>query len=310
MSSDDCKKFIDSVCGTYSLKENDKWKRIKKYKDGESTLRDFQNTNGDILIISEDKNGQLSVHSVEKNIELPTELKATLTKEKLFLEMFKLGVDINRNNPKFLKTEGTDLTEESGVSEESLLKYLNKNDDSLIKKEVSKIKIKSSLKAGDELNYIHEIIATIDVHTYGGNGYAKPNFVADIEPEEIDVLYDKENVYGYYQENGGISYFLLECGGDWECAVMFYIYWSEKEQRLKSFFPKGDGNIYNVEAKSAYGSEMDALNLSYSDPEYRKLQDKYETMFEEIYQNQDKHYKKAREIGFKQFKEHLVKENA
>lgn len=66
MNSDDYKKFIESVCAVYGFQQNDKWKRVSKYKDSHMTFRDFQNSNGDILVISEAKNGMLNIHDIKR----------------------------------------------------------------------------------------------------------------------------------------------------------------------------------------------------------------------------------------------------
>ncbi len=42
MSTDDCKDLINSVSQNYFLYANDKWKRVKKYKKNNLTLRDFK----------------------------------------------------------------------------------------------------------------------------------------------------------------------------------------------------------------------------------------------------------------------------
>ncbi len=60
------------------------------------------------------------------------------------------------------------------------------------------------------------------------------------------VDYDHENCGFYYREEDGISYILKEVGGGLETLVMSYIYWSEKEQRVKRLFLTGDGNTYNT----------------------------------------------------------------
>ena len=103
-----------------------------------------------------------------------------------------------------------------------------------------------------------------------------------------------------YVEKEDISYFMLECGGDWESPVFFFVYWSEKNNRLKGFFPKGDGNVYSVELNTAYGSEQES-------PKYNENKaEKYEKQCEYVQDNFEHIYKKAKEKEFQQFKDFLI----
>lgn len=297
MSTDDCKKFIESICVENALKQNDKWKRVKKYKEGDLTLRDFQNTNGDVLVISETKDGSLAVYEVKKNIDLSPKLKATLNKENSLIGLFTSTIDGCKGNIDFKNGFYTDKRN-GGIAIEALEAYQNRKDDSLIRAEIKTSKIVT----GDEIYCGYSAVQELEEYSEG------INFVSELSPEKIGVLYDKENVIFTYEEKEGISYFLMQCGGDWEMTVMFYVYWSEKHKRLKGFFPVGDGNVYNQETKTAYGSEMENCDLDFDDPKYEKLEEKYGALIEKIDRNQSKHYEKAQEIGFKQFKEYLAKE--
>ncbi len=307
MSTDDCKNFIESIAEENNLKKKDKWKRVKKYKEGELVLRDFENSTGDVLVIAENKNGKLSLHSLNKETQLPQEIKASLGKEKLLTEFFKLIVNVHRKDHSF-KTDIFDSycyytkLDGGGISPEALVAYLDNDDQSLIEKEVKNIKNKTEIYPGHTLIYQLEDFDDRLSNIMGNN------FVSDTHPDKVGILYDKENCYMYLEEKEGISYLKMECGGDWENPVMAFIYWSEKENRLKGFFPKGDGNIYNQETATAYGSEFEKIDMSYDDPRRDKLELKYENMMVEIEENADKYYPKAEKIGFKQLKEYILKE--
>ena len=306
MSTDDCKNFIESVCESNGFTKKDKWKRVKKYKEGNLVLRDFQNSNGDTLIISETHDGTLALHQVKKNIALTEGMRSHLTTEKLLVELTKLWIDCQRSDNDVvneLKSGDTGF-KNYGFSTDALMAYLEEQDDSLLIEQVKNHK----LKPNSELDETYCIVSTIDQTTFGGSGYDEPNFVDDIAPNTIGVLYDKENVNTYLKVNEGISYLHMECGGDWEFPLIFYVYWSETEGRLKGFFPTGEGNVYNTEAKTAYGSEMEKVRIPYNSPEYDKLEEKYEAMREKFEENSDKFYEKAKIIGFKQLKEEIFTE--
>lgn len=71
ISTQDCKDFIGSISGYINSNPNDTWKRIKKYKEGDMVLRDFENQEGRKLTIAEEDSSlfiyQLSspiIHSV------------------------------------------------------------------------------------------------------------------------------------------------------------------------------------------------------------------------------------------------------
>lgn len=53
ISTQDCKDFIESISYYIQASPDDKWKRIKKYKDGDTVLRDFENQDGRQLTIAE-----------------------------------------------------------------------------------------------------------------------------------------------------------------------------------------------------------------------------------------------------------------
>lgn len=63
ISTQNCKDFISSISNIINADATDKWKRIKKYKEGSLILRDFQNQNGRILTVAEIQ-GKLSLYSL------------------------------------------------------------------------------------------------------------------------------------------------------------------------------------------------------------------------------------------------------
>lgn len=303
MSSDDCKNFIESLCDEHALKHNDKWKRVKKHKEGDLVLRDFENKSGDTIVIAENKAGELSLYCISKDASLPEDLKATLGKEKLLLELFKLSVQVYSETleEELQKSHNYFTRDEGGVSEAALLAYFHDKDESLLKKDISQFKINKR----NEIALGHNIIYALEDDDYY---VPEENFIIDTHPDKVGILYDKENADIYLHKTEDISYFIMHCGGDWECSVMSFIYWSEKDQRLKGFFPTGDGNVYNQETDTAYGSEFEKLNIHYGDPQYNILEEKFDNIRQDIDENFDKYYGKAEKIAFKQFKEHLLAE--
>lgn len=61
ITAEDCKKFITQN-GKSPKHSNDKWKIIYKYKEGNLILRDFSNSDGDILTVCEDEFQNLSFY--------------------------------------------------------------------------------------------------------------------------------------------------------------------------------------------------------------------------------------------------------
>ena len=63
ISTQDCKDFISSITTIIQADDSDTWKRVKKYKKEELTLRDFENQDGRRLTISE-KQGKLFLYDL------------------------------------------------------------------------------------------------------------------------------------------------------------------------------------------------------------------------------------------------------
>lgn len=239
MTTANCKSLIKSVSNQYLLDKKDKWKRTRKYKENELILREFQNTSGDTVVVSESKNGIFSLFNIELvNTTLSTKAIAFLNKKILLKELS----DLNK-------------------------KYLGYEED------FSDVQQNISISNG------HEIIRKLRY---------QDSFVE--EALSVGVSFDMENKELYYCEHDNISYLQLECGGDSELPIIAYAYWSEKHKCIKGFFPCGEGNVYNIETNTAYGSE----NAQDED-----LESRYEEMAENV------NYDNAHRIGFEQLLKHI-----
>jgi hypothetical protein len=294
MSTDDCKQFIDSIAEQNGFSKKEKWKRVRKYKENNKSYREFQNSNGDTIIIAEDATGKLSLVNIKKSSVLSEQIKKTLNKTKLYVELFKLYGNLfiteKRNN--FLEVDDEYFTK-------AFNKFKEDGDESLLEQYAQNY-VPRYNEVDEACNIVRELEEDEWSYERKGKFSTNANFVADTMPKKVGVIYDKENICISYQEKEGISYFRMECGGDWECAVMSFIYWSEKEQRLKGFFPKGDGNVYNTLTNTAYGSENDS-DLFDEDKE-----EEYQEQMEKIDQNYDKYSTKAEEKGFQQLKDYIL----
>jgi hypothetical protein len=236
MSTDDCKQFIASMAEPYLLNVNDKWKRVRKYKDNGLVLREFKSTSGDVLVMSESADSVLGVYSLEL-VTSPLSAKAMsyLSKDKLLEEL---------NN----------LSEEySGKSEELEIN-----------------------PRSNELNCSYE-------------------FISQLIDDKLatDVTFDLENTEITHHHKDDISYFQLEAGGDWEYPIIAFFYWSERNKSIQGFFPLGEGNTYNIETNTAYGSE---------DSSDDDLTERYETIMNELDGDS------AARVGFEQFKQHVERD--
>lgn len=309
MTSNDCKQYIVSISVENGFNLNDKWKRIKKYKENELIIREFENNSGDIISISEDKSVKLSLHSIVKNKIISNELINTLTKEKLLTEFFKIGIDYRKEDSDYstdkefiedLEDAWWTDKENGGISKNAIEEYIFNKNDSLMLADFKSIEY----KLDNEIYVGNSIIKNL---TYTKKS---PDFINDFSPEKTGIKYDKENVSVICRQNDGMSFLVVECGGDWECPIIAFVYWSEKDNKLKGFFPINDGNVYNTITKTAYGSEDDSEFTFQSEEDYEKQMDKFELEKEKIEDNSDKIYDKAEKNGIKQFKDFLMIEES
>lgn len=97
-----------------------------------------------------------------------------------------------------------------------------------------------------------------------------------IEKDLSKVIFDHENFemepeedgwpakvfVGLYTLENGLTYLGACAGGDWEVPVYYIIYWDGKS--LRAYIPK-EGNTYNQETKTAFGSEEERDYEKYKD---------------------------------------------
>lgn len=299
MSSDDCKDLLQQLALENSWPLDSKWKRKSKYKDGEVSIREFENQYGHKAVVAQE-NGSIYLLSSKVNSiqDLPDSLKKTLTHENLFKGLIKELL----TNKDFTDLAGNYQSDEKfneAIYELAETSSWNKMEKALKKYDYT---VNSSR---DNYGLTQTVMLSIYMSSYAQD-LAK-NFFDDISPDAVGVNYDLENVYAYFKSVEGLEFATVEMGGDWETPVYAIIYWSEKDQKVKGFFPKEKGNIYNVVENTAYGSDME--NYHYNQPSkeaYQALQQKYESMRDKIEEDSEKHYKKALKEGVKQWKEHLL----
>lgn len=234
MSTEDCKQLIESVAEQYLLHKNDKWKRTRKYKENDLTLRDFKGISGDVVVICESEDETIGLYNIELVNDGFSDVAMTcLNKDTLVKELTRLSQE-----------------------------YLQKD---------------FTLTQNDEVYHAFFLIREMD---------HEDTFVSEALPRTIN--FDTENIEMYYGQKEDISYLRINAGGDWEQPIQAFVYWSERDKRLKGFFPCGIGNTYNMKTNTAYGSE--------DDPE----------LYEEIAENID--YEQAERNGFEQLKKQLARE--
>jgi hypothetical protein len=68
---------------------------------------------------------------------------------------------------------------------------------------------------------------------------------------------EENSLVGYNILENGLSFLGHLAGGDWEDPLFFIIYWDGK--KLRAYIPS-DGNTYNHNSKTAFGSEADGMN--------------------------------------------------
>lgn len=300
MSTENCKRYIKELSIEKGWPLDAKWKRIDKSKHGKGVVRMFENQYDQKIVIYQygdvyslnNEDGSLDTKKLEQ-LDLPKQLKETLTKENMLKGLIKEAIKY----PKLY--DAIDHYYINDSIQNSMSSLIENNNWKLINDEIK--------------DYIFEIndkydlfIADLVSHCVDNNA----PFYDDISTDNVGISYDLENLYAYFYENEGVSYIKLEIGGDWEKPVHAIIYWSEKDQTMKGFFPLDKGNIYNAKEETAYGSEMESgisiRAVKYNSEEYNDLEEQFEKTMEKV----EKHYKKmvktADEEGFKQFKQHLL----
>ena len=103
------------------------------------------------------------------------------------------------------------------------------------------------------------------------------------ENASIKPSYGKEfgDIVGFHTLPNGVPYLGVVAGGDWECPLLFVIYWDGKE--LRGYVPT-DGNSWNKVTKAAYGNadESDESELK------KILGDKYDPNAKYLYDSSRK----------------------
>lgn len=301
MSTDNCKKFIEEFSINNNLPLKTTWKRTEIYKNNDLTFRKFENKEGDELLLSENLSGLVQLVQLEKNIPIPQEILDSHNSNKLLTELYKLCLNLAPYD------ENIELDSIFPLSSEAIRKYLLLNDDSYLIRELNNYYPSKD----QDLDIGHAVMASLSYEDCGDIDKFKNNFINDTSSDNVGVLYDKENMYLYFLEKEGISFFKAVCGGDWEIPVQFLIYWSDKEKRLKGFFPKGEANIYNTKYNCAYGSEDQKINSSDfpTTQSYDNAINEAEKMSELINNQYDSLSEKSLKKSFKELKNIILNEN-
>lgn len=123
---------------------------------------------------------------------------------------------------------------------------------------------------------------------------------AQVNQDVSTIVFDFENVLtaydndrmdrmssfrGIHEGPGGLVYYGLEAGGDWEWPVAFILYFDETG--LRAYVPE-QGNAFNKKTRTAYGSEDESRVVADEEPcddagdLPKRLQAKPATMHEDI----------------------------
>lgn len=286
-STADCKKLLEQSAAEFGYSAKAVWKRTRKYKEDGVELRTFESNNGDRVTISEAASGQLTIEFVFVNSALPDSVRATLSKEKLIYGIVKAYLDCEPDTLSQF-SGSNELTE---VGFERMKKYVVTGDPSTLED------IHKHLRLKQHSHFLHQIARDLELTN-------QDNFVRDISSDSVGVIYDKENIEADFIDHDEMTFLKIIMGGDWEWPVFAFVYWSEVEQRAKGFFPTGDGNVYNVDCKCAYGSEHEC-DLT------EEEQEKYELIVQEIITKTGPELEeKAMKIGLEQLNTHIFQESA
>jgi hypothetical protein len=95
------------------------------------------------------------------------------------------------------------------------------------------------------------------VYTFCNNyNKEKPKELSTLLDDISKIDYDCENLgaIGKVETRKGITYLKCYAGGDWECPILFFIYWDGK--RFRGYIPTY-GNAFNRKLKRAFGNGDD-----------------------------------------------------
>lgn len=115
---------------------------------------------------------------------------------------------------------------------------------------ISLEELKSKIEADEDLLYVAKIEQDM----------SKINFDLENFTDDKDgfaVGGEENSLVGYNTLENGFSFQGCLAGGDWEEPLFFIIYWDGKQ--LRAYVPE-DGNVYNHNSKTAFGSEAEGLN--------------------------------------------------
>ena len=88
----------------------------------------------------------------------------------------------------------------------------------------------------------------------------KVNFCDEnVEWEKGEGLCGCEKITGFHTLSNGLTCLGVTAAGDWETPLFYIIYWSGLE--LRAYIPI-DGNFWNTDTKTAYGSEEDCAGVT------------------------------------------------
>ena len=84
----------------------------------------------------------------------------------------------------------------------------------------------------------------------------KPKELSTLLDDISKIDYDCENLgaIGKVETRKGITYLKCYAGGDWECPILFFIYWDGKH--FRGYIPTY-GNAFNRKLKRAFGNDDD-----------------------------------------------------
>lgn len=170
------------------------------------------------------------------------------------IEMLK-HVDSSETNS---EVEGTTMTDyEREV--EKLKKWINSLKPKTVKagRKAAQISIEDFQKKLYEAVPPHdrdEEIKNMNTHDWGTLIFNLKCSNQSLEKDFEKVNFDGENNECKFYIHNSVAFALGWAGGDWECAVMYFVYHDGKNFRC--YIPEA-GNFYNVLGKVAFGSESE-----------------------------------------------------
>lgn len=309
MSSEDCKKFLIQVAKDNNWPSDSKWKRRHKYKEGNAEMREFDNQYGNTVLIKEENNVLSLFNAKTMNI-----MASQIEKSELSIDIVLKNMTKCNTLQELLRILIIEKLEDSKLDvtfNKMLLGIVkNENDWSKVEEKVKDLHKEQFRNFYSMKSFIESLICQLVYHFEYEKENSKNNFYKDVSSKKVKVIYDLENVLSEFVETNGMSFIVLKMGGDWEHPVNAYLYYSTKYNKLKTFFPRDDGNTYNQITQTAYGSERESPKyrcLTYQ--EYDKLEEElgFADMMDKLEKDSSNYEENTFKEGVKQFKEHLLK---